>query len=328
MITTNLFNEVLVNPALENDANELYIVSGYATAAMATRHFERLQEIETEISIHLIIGMTVQDGLSEGNHQAFKQLMENQFPGLFECSYTTTLPPVHSKVYTWVQNGQPVAGFLGSANYSQKAFWRHQREIMSVCNAEQSFEYFQSLTQDTIYCTHPEAEGFVQIFNDEYLNRRQRIQTQQEDTIQASIAPEIQGLEHVRVSFIDRYGEISRRSGLNWGQRSQREPNQAYIPLKATVYRTDFFPPIAQHFTVYTDDNKILICSRAQQQGKAIHTPLNNSHLGEYFRRRLGVPNGQMVTMEHFEAYGKTYVDFYKIDEETYFMDFSRPQDG
>lgn len=80
---------------------------------------------------------------------------------------------------------------------------------------------------------------------------------------------------------------------------------------------------MAVHFTVLTDDNKVLICTRAQQNGKAIHTPHNNSLIGEYFRHRLGIPYGHSVTKEHLLSYGRTDIDFYKIDDETYSMDFS-----
>ncbi len=112
-------------------------------------------------------------------------------------------------------------------------------------------------------------------------------------------------------------------SGLNWGQREGREPNQAYLSLRSSVYQTDFFPARTIHFTVYTDDNKVLICTRAQDNGKAIHTPHNNSLIGEYFRNRLGLTSGEYVTKDDLFAYGRTDVDFYKIDDETYFMDFS-----
>jgi len=74
---------------------------------------------------------------------------------------------------------------------------------------------------------------------------------------------------------------------------------------------------------VLTDDNKELICVRAQDDGKAIHTTLDNSLLGEYFRFRLGLPNGVFITKDHLLRYGRADVDFYKIDEETYLMDFS-----
>lgn len=48
-----------------------------------------------------------------------------------------------------------------------------------------------------------------------------------------------------------------------------------------------------------------------------------NSELGEYFSYRLGLPSGAKVTKEDLERYGRTDVDFYKLDEETYYMDFS-----
>ena len=78
-----------------------------------------------------------------------------------------------------------------------------------------------------------------------------------------------------------------------------------------------------QHFTVLTDDRHQLIL-RVQQQGdKAITTPLSNAQLGEYFRNRLGLPNGAFVTKADLEAYGRTDVTFYKLDEEQYYMDFA-----
>lgn len=58
---------------------------------------------------------------------------------------------------------------------------------------------------------------------------------------------------------------------------------------------------------------------------KALTTPLGNSLLGEYFRRRLGVGNGEFVSIENLQEYGRDDVAFTKIDEEQYYMDFSMP---
>ena len=82
-----------------------------------------------------------------------------------------------------------------------------------------------------------------------------------------SVPHHLYGLPTVKVSLLTGSGTVGTRSGLNWGQRPGREPNQAYIPLKVPVYRTDFFPERTIHFTVLTDDNKILICTRAQAWG-------------------------------------------------------------
>jgi hypothetical protein len=66
-----------------------------------------------------------------------------------------------------------------------------------------------------------------------------------------------------------------------------------------------------------------MICVRAQDGGKGLHTTLNNSLLGTYFRYRLGVKEGEFVTKEHLLKYGRTDVTFYKIDNENYLLDFS-----
>ncbi len=72
-----------------------------------------------------------------------------------------------------------------------------------------------------------------------------------------------------------------------------------------------------------TDDGKTIICSRAQDHGKGIHTPHNNALLGEYFRNRLGLSSGASVTKSDLNAYGRTDIVFYKVDDETYYLDFS-----
>lgn len=67
------------------------------------------------------------------------------------------------------------------------------------------------------------------------------------------------------------------------------------------------------------------MCTRAQkdEKGHAIETPKNNGILGEYFRHRLGLPYGAKVTKQDLLDYGTTDIEFRKIDDETYEMDFS-----
>lgn len=318
LLTTDLFDQILLSPA-QNGATEIFIVSGYASSAMVFHHAQKL--IGHNVKINLIIGMTPRDGLSRTNHRGFQSLMENDLDGIFSCSYLINRSPVHSKVYSWVQNNEPVIAYTGSANYSQQAFMTVQQgEATTQCNPEQAYEYYQSLINDSIYCTHQDAEFVIDLYRD-----YRPINTTEDQIIEPGYddMSSVQGLEQQIISFINRDGEISQRSALNWGHRLTRARNEAYIPVKAAIDRSNFFPAIAQHFTVCTDDGKILICTRAQENGKAITTPHNNSLLGEYFRFRLNLPSGELITMEHLEGYGRTDVTFYKIDEENYFMDFS-----
>ncbi len=319
LLSDDLFNKVLINPA-SLGTNELYIVSGYASSAMAFHHAQKLKEYEFNIRISLIVGMTSRDGLSKANHRGFQSLVDKDLLNMFNCSYLTNCTPVHSKVYIWARNKDPIVAFTGSTNYSQQAFiGKTQREVTTQCDPKTSYDYYNSLISKSIYCNHQDAEDVITIYNDKQAGNSSKALIEKENLEDNSKI----GLEHEKITWINRFGKISQRSGLNWGQRGGREPNQAYIPLKSSVYRSNFFPSLKQHFTIHTDDGKILICTRAQENGKAIQTPHNNSLLGEYFRFRLGVANGALVRMGHLTSYGRTDIDFYKIDEENYYMDFS-----
>jgi len=326
MIDNDLFNSILLEPAY-NGYQKLCIVSGYATAAMAFHHKEHLNDNNFDVEIDLIIGMCPTDGLSLSNHRGLQKLVQDDFRGNFSCSYILKPPSVHSKLYIWFNNNNPELAFLSSANYTQNAFGNKQREIAADCNPTLAFKYFNSLISDSIYCDNPEAENFIKIYNDRYYIQKRQIKEILPDIEEQDIEKyeDTTGLQSATISLLDRSDELPERSGLNWGQRPEerREPNQAYIRLPATIYRQDFFPPRGVHFTLLTDDGKVLICSRAQDEGKAIHTPHNNSLIGEYFRHRLGIPSGRLITKQNLLDYGRTDITFYKIDDETYFMDFS-----
>ena len=95
--------------------------------------------------------------------------------------------------------------------------------------------------------------------------------------------------------------------------------------MPTAIARSTFFPDRGVEFTVLTDDNMTLICTRAQDAAKAIETPQNNSLIGLYFRRRMGLISKALVTKQDLIDYGRTNVTFYRIDPETYIMDFAPP---
>ena len=95
------------------------------------------------------------------------------------------------------------------------------------------------------------------------------------------------------------------------------------IHLPRRIAKSGFFPLEERHFTAITDDRHQVILRIEQQNDKAITTPARNSDLGEYFRNRLGLANGEYVSRDALDRYGRTDVTFIKLDEETYYMDFS-----
>lgn len=111
-------------------------------------------------------------------------------------------------------------------------------------------------------------------------------------------------------------------SGLNWGQRPGREPNQAYLAVPVSVQKDMFFPEVGVPFILISDDGWLFECKRAQQNGKAIHTQ-NNSELGRYFRHRVGLAEGALITLRNLIEYGRTTIDVYKVAPTTFVFDFS-----
>jgi len=99
--------------------------------------------------------------------------------------------------------------------------------------------------------------------------------------------------------------------------------NDNFLPLPLELWGLNYFPAHDWHFTVLTDDDIVFICSRQKLNGKGIYSAQTESFLSEYFKKRLGVRIEESITLKDLISYGRTDVDFYKIDEETYFMDFS-----
>lgn len=321
MVLKDIAKTVLFEP-LSHDVNELYIVSGYATPTMLSWYIKNLyHKTQVPIRIHLLVGMVPFDGISVSVHEGFIQLVRGEQPqeiAKLECSYIYDSPAVHSNVFIWAKDGSPVLAFSGSANFVQSSFvGRHRQEVINECDPQEALEYYQSLIDRSIYVHHAEVEEYVVI------HPTHAVLDLENTLIEGFDLMAQDGYQTVTLSLITRTGEPGKRSGLNWGQRPGRNPNEAYISLPSKIAKSGFFPLEKRHFTAITDDRHQLILRIEQQNDKAITTPARNSDLGEYFRNRLGLANGAYVNRADLDRYGRTDVVFLKLDEETYYMDFS-----
>lgn len=213
--------------------------------------------------------------------------------------------------------------FVGSANFSWKGL-RDQGELLVEANHSNVEEVFN--ITDVISCTDPSIEQHINFFTVRMQRRNQTLQGVTQEGAQETESINLQNLKYVDLPLLLKNDTaIHEKAGLNWGQRDGREPNQAYIPVSTKIHQADpgFFPPLEQEFTMLTDDGQQLICVMAQANRKAIHIHENNSIMGRYFRGRIGVALGARVDAQDVVNYGRTSVRVYKIDDETYFMDFS-----
>ena len=303
MLINNLFEEVLIVPATDAEIDRLLIVSGFATASMASKHMEELANLNQHVNIDLIVGMTRYSGIERAQHLALQKLVRDKPFGMdFTCRYVTSGSPVHAKSYCWTKRGRPFIGFTGSANYTMTAFGRNQVETMEITGGQEVADFFKYVRKSTVDCLDTEIENRVQLTESRKIN-------DERDSISLSL-------------LTKQPGQTPDRSGINWGQRLSRDPNQAYIHVPADIGRSGFFPDRYEQFTVLTDDNCSFIMVRAQDGGKGLHTTQNNAILGKYLRQRMGLASGEYVTAQHLEEYGRDNVTFTKIDDETYLLDF------
>ena len=310
MITKNLYEKVLINPA-NSGSNELFIVSGYSSATFLSRHLTELKDINSELKINLLIGMHQR----RNDHSAYLNI-KNLFNDHFDGYYYLGRPGVHSKTYSWIKDNKPSIAFSGSANYSQYGFFNTMQQNQMVEDDPSALrDYFQDLKKDSIKIEDylPSEEEVINIEN-----------------VEGSLAPgQIEWIDYnqsVRISLLSKNGELPSRSGLNWGQRPEynRDPNQAYLSIRSDARKEGFLPEKTFTFTLITDDNQTLDCTVAQEGRKAIHSTNDNSLLGKYFRNRLGVKLGELVTKDSLLRYGRTDFLLKKLDDETFFLDFCR----
>lgn len=320
MLTDDLFSKVLLAPAIEANANRLRIISGYATASLADRHIEELMKCDANVNIELIVGMTRNEGIELTQHRGFRKIANNApYAGInFSCGYVVGGNPVHAKTYCWLNDDTPLMGFVGSANYTLTGFGKSQHEAMVSADSDLSNGYFLDVVKNSVNCM---ADGIEELITFNETHRR-RVLPNVEETALAQVA-----LKSVTLSLLARGGNVPPRSGINWGQRPEynRDPDQAYIGIPVQEQNSGFFPDRGERFTVMTDDGESFIMVRRQANGKALHTTQDNALIGRYLRARMGVASGEVVTMQHFDNYGRSDVTLSKINDETYYLDFSKP---
>ena len=295
---------------LSERTSKLCILTSQATPSMASWLLKSYKEQgRADIEVELIITNVFDEGIDTISHEGFKELHGDRYSNIwnnFSCCYLCKPPITKQNYYIWRNGETPVKAFECSCAFSQQSMLKTNNDAISLCSVTYANALYEKNVDLSIYCNHSEVEDFIVVRSPH------------------AMLPSISSKENcVRLSLLARGEEIGTKSGLNWGQRNNRNKNEAYIPLPAKIARTGFFPLNKQHFLVVTDDNHTLLLRVEQQNDKAITTPASNALLGEYFRNRLGLPNGSYIKKEHLIAYGRSNVTFYKIDEEQYYMDFS-----
>lgn len=323
LITSDLFSKTLLEPAMAG-ATGLHIVSGYASPAMVTRHLEELKRNQvSKFSIDLLVGMTGLDGISRNSLAGFRAIPRQSVGSNFSCHFTLPGKSIHSKVYVLSDDSGPLQAFSGSANYTQVGFGLSGRshrhfETLSEVDAAEAFNYVLEVSSNAVSYTNPDLEKYIQITTEQ----GNAVAAFESDLIDLVDTRELDSVVLPLIQTRHNVGQVHQRSGLNWGQRDGRNPDQAYIPIPSSIARKGFFPTRGEHFQVTTDDGEAFICTVAQDGDKALETPNDNSILGKYFRKRLNLEPGSRIERKHLDSYGSTGVEILKVDDGNFHLSF------
>ncbi|SED14842.1 restriction endonuclease PLD domain-containing protein [Paenibacillus sp. GP183] len=305
-----LYQEV-IEDQYQRGLRRLDILTGYASSSFVHHLIYRYEDLRLDV----ILGMAKQDAISIWDHNEYVNLSRST--GRLRVRYYNGRVPIHSKIFLWLdRNSVPQSAYAGSANLSWHGFRDYQELLVTADDAEVRSAF--PADHELIDCT---SEDVFQHFTMSFQESPQSSQ------IDAGAVHHIVGdrpwIELPIVTI--RSGEVHEKSGLNWGQRPGREPNQAYIPIPSAVHKEypGFLPDRKRAFNLITDDGESFVCVVAQDNSKALESSHDNSILGKYFRKRLGLPFGSKVEKIHLDSYGRSNVRLYKIDDETFYLDFS-----
>lgn len=303
-------------------SDELVILSGYLGPAPV----RRLASLPFNTTV--IYGMYGEAGIKRALHNSLLEI--NYDVGNTTILYSNT--PVHSKCYIWKRDNSIVHALVGSANFSTNGLSTPYREVL----AETTFDTFRPL------------EGYLNIVLNNCIScsdRSVRVgDTAALPTIEQDVNPNI-----CTMTLLDpRTNEVQPASGLNWGHgRGHVTPNDSYIPIRAQHIRNypDLFPPkrmgptggtggraqrMNDSIEIIWDDGTVMegLLEGTNRIDGTIY-PKNfasSPHkyiMGEYIRRRIGVPQGSRIYKRDLDRYGRDTIDISLQGEGIYYFDFS-----
>lgn len=291
---------------------------------MVAAHVEAILSLKRDEKFFLdvIVGMTGKSNMSENATVNFGRLnFEN---ALFKIDIRTPSESIdyHSKLYVWFRGDRPVLAWGGSANYTRLAFGLSDQsdlrdEILFEVDPELASNYATGLLSRSV------SIG-------EIPSRATSLASSEVPTPSSTssfILPNALDPEVFAPCPI-----VSRRTGkvhnpgagINWGQptpsRVRKDVLSAYIPVP--TLRRDFFPAPGVAFEVLCPDGRSLVCTRQQQDGKAISSSPTPEILGSYLRELLGVPHSGLITDDDLKSFGSNCVVFEKLQNGFFALHF------
>lgn len=316
--------------------DELVIISGYVGPAPV----RRIKEIPLKTTV--VYGMYASDGI----HKSLYSSLLNEEKQLSNLKVLCSTIPVHTKAYMWLNEGHVVHSLIGSANFSMNGLNTPFKETLAETTAD-TFKPLEDYLSHIIEKSIPCSEASV---------RQTDLQKKRQEAWK-NFNPDVCDLPLYLVQK-DGEKELPMSSGINWGMAkltgSHVNINDAYIPIPAES--ADHYPqmfPVKQagpvnlenvarekhrhndtveviwddgmEMTVLLEGNR----GRIDENGNKIWYPKQiassprKAELGEYLRKRIGVPEGKAITYSDLANYGRDSISVSLQGEGIYYFDFA-----
>lgn len=312
-------------------SNNIVIVSGY----VGYQTIKMLCEQCCDVRITVVYGMYGCERISLPLHQALMEV-QRQYSNI-TILYSTI--PVHSKIYMWNYDAKIEKALVGSANFSISGMMNDYKEVLSDVELDTYDilkEYCDYVLSKAISCNNVEVK-FKKVFKASGHSK----------LVQPLLAKNV-----CRATLLDRNGQVSKKSGLNWGlSKGHVSEGDAYIRITSNYIKLfpSLFPPKKyvgvdnplskgkknrenDEVELIWDDGEKMIGLLEGQQTKTVNglvypkqlsTSPSKSILGKYLRKRLGVDLNHTITKSDLLRYGRTSIDISLIGEGIYYLDFS-----
>ena len=311
-------------------SNNIIIVSGY----VGYQPIKDLCETCSGVDITIIYGMYGCERIKQPLHKALVEIQET-YPNV-TILYSTI--PVHSKIYIWNCDDLIKRALVGSANFSVNGLMNDYKEILS----------------DVERNTFPTLKAYCDYVEEHAINCKSTEVEVSKITSASGKSKQEQPLiaqNTCRISLTDKDGEVSPKSGLNWGlSNGHVAQGDAYIRITNDLIKLfpNLFPPKKyvgienvdskgrknrenDEIELIWDDGEKMMGLLEGQTGainglvypKQLSSSPKKSILGKYLRKRLGVSLEHTITKSDLKRYGRTNIDVTLIGEGIYYLDFS-----
>lgn len=314
--------------------DDIVIVTGY----VGPEPIRRISELPLHTTV--VYGMYGCDGIGRGLHEALVK-EDNEFPNV-DIYYSAM--PVHSKIYMWRYKGEVTHALIGSANFSTNGLTTPNKETLAETTVDTFMAmdaYYKLIQERWIRCT------------DQSIVLKNKTKEVKPDI--AIFNPDVCSMP---LFIIENNQEVVQRGhGLNWGMAkltgAHVNINDACITIPAEIssHYENLFPqkrltptqtdnlarkdhrdndPIDIIWDDGTTMTGLLEGTRTKtidgvkvEFAKQIATTPKKALLGKYIRNRIGVPEGQAITISDLERYGRKTIDISLQGEGVYYFDFS-----